>query len=391
MNNDPREQLSAYLDGALPDAQRAQMEALLQNSPDLRRELEALRAVSSTIKGLPHEGLPQGFMARFHARRARPPRSEWVFLPPMARPIAFALSCGVVALVVWDKTVTTPEPAPMHSLNEAAVATTKSAPVAQLDFANRISPATGASAAGSSALEVSGIAGPASEPARRGDIAPRLAEADTLATQTQPERKTLSRQARARGGPTDGLMTTERGLVVMSEEARSARNEQMFDFIETQKKKMGIARVVAKDEVISGLNSPAMAPKIGAVAPVLFKGVGAAQPAERELEDKPTATQETGRLSSDAGLVFSDGHSLASSWVLLGFPGQPPTVDFSLNRVVLIKPSAARILSVTPKPGSINVVFRTLSPEEAPDPAADRAAVIPREPRAVLLFDASPR
>ena len=391
MNHEYKEQLSAYLDGALPPAERAELEKRLQNSPDLRRELEELRAVSKAVKGLPHESLPPAFLAHFRTRRAQPARGEWVFLPPLVRPIAFALSCGVVALVVWDKTVTTPDPLPAHSLNEAAVTSRRAAPVAQLDFSKRLSATAGSLGAAHSAIEASGVSGPVAEMAGRGDVAPRLKDAESLSTNTQAQRQALAPKAAAPGGPTDAPAAPERGSIAMSEEERSARNEQMFGFIEEQKKKMGIARVITKEEADERVKAPASSPVVGVAAPVLFKSAAASGPAETALENKPTASPDAGRLSADAGLVFSDAASLASSWVLLGFPGQPPTVDFSSNRVVLIKPSAAKILSVTSKPGSVDVVFRALTPGETSRPAADRAAVISREPQSVLLFDASPR
>ena len=313
----------------------------------------------------------------------------------MARPIALALSCGVVALVVWDKTVTSPEPAPLHSAKEAALADMKSAPVSQLNFASRASGFAALSGAGrsfGSSGEAAGIAGAATEVARRGDTAPRLNEDARDDSRDIPERKEIPRlKVRARGMPTSGSVAIERGSIAVSEEARSAKNEELFNFLESQKKKMGIARVVLKDDVRPSYKAAAVIPKIASPAPVLLNGAVAAQPAEKNRDGNSPAPADKGRLAADAGLVFSDAGSLASSWVLLGFPGQPPAVDFAANRIVLMKPSAAIILSVDVKPNSIDVTFRTLSPEEVSNPVKDRAMVIPREPRAVLLFDVSPR
>ncbi|MDD5305213.1 MAG: hypothetical protein PHS14_19100, partial [Elusimicrobia bacterium] len=107
MNDDIREKLSAYIDGALSEMDRKSVEERLAGSAELRLELEALRAVSGAVKGLPKEKLPAGFMARLEARRSREgskPAREYFILPPAYRPLAFALSTAVVALVVWDKT-----------------------------------------------------------------------------------------------------------------------------------------------------------------------------------------------------------------------------------------------------------------------------------------------
>jgi hypothetical protein len=46
---------------------------------------------------------------------------------------------------------------------------------------------------------------------------------------------------------------------------------------------------------------------------------------------------------------------------------------------------------VTRDPGAVNVVYRSLLSDENADPARDRVAPIPSEPKTVLFFDASPR
>ncbi len=100
MNDDIREKLSAYLDGALSDEQRRAVEVEISRSEETRLELEALRAVSESVKGLGKAKLPEGFMARLQARRAcesAPPRGSY-------RPLALAISTAVIALVVWDRT-----------------------------------------------------------------------------------------------------------------------------------------------------------------------------------------------------------------------------------------------------------------------------------------------
>ena len=106
MNDDIRERLSAYIDGALSEQELRAVEMEIARSEETRLELEALRAVSSAVKGLPKAPLPAGFMARLDARRARvtsKPERSYFILPPSYRPLAFALSTAVVALVVWDK------------------------------------------------------------------------------------------------------------------------------------------------------------------------------------------------------------------------------------------------------------------------------------------------
>ena len=100
MKDDIREKLSAYLDGALSETQRRAVEVEISRSEEMRLELEALRAVSTAVKGLPKEPLPAGFAARLQARRAR----ESTASRANYRPLALALSMAVIALVVWDRT-----------------------------------------------------------------------------------------------------------------------------------------------------------------------------------------------------------------------------------------------------------------------------------------------
>jgi|CXWL01.1.fsa_nt_gi hypothetical protein len=101
MKDETRERLSAYLDGALSDSQRRAVEAEVELSVEMRHELEALRDVSAAVKGLGKEKLPEGFMARLQARRAR---EEAAARPSGYRPLALALSTAVIALVIWDRT-----------------------------------------------------------------------------------------------------------------------------------------------------------------------------------------------------------------------------------------------------------------------------------------------
>jgi anti-sigma factor RsiW len=415
MNDETQQLLSAYLDGALPEPERLAVEARLASSAELRRELDELRAVSRSVKELPKQPLPAGFMARFQARRARgdAPRQDWVFLPPAARPVAFALSCGVVALVIWDKVVVPPPLPPFHSVNEAKVAPAANAPLAPFDVSRRAAgeavPDQNA-AGGSTALTV---VGPAPEPVDKAEVLPRLqdekspapaasaARANGLSTaggvaslrgSAKPARaagRPLEADAAGAGGSGAEEPITDRTRIAMTEEERSARNEQMFDYIEGQKKKMGIAQVLpkaARKRDVAELSAPAIA----APAPTMLKK---AEPEGLAAADSvlQSPASVAGRLAPDAGLVFGDARSLGSSWILLGFPGIPPAMDFTTGRLLLIKPSATKILSVTTDAGAVSVAFRSLRADETADPAKDRVAPLPLEPKTVLIFDVSPR
>jgi anti-sigma factor RsiW len=381
MNDETLELLSAYLDGALPEAARLALEARLAASADLRRELEELRAVSKAVKELPKQPLPPGFLARLQARRARgdAPR-DWVFLPPSLRPAVLALSCGAVALMIWGKVAVAPPEAPLHPRDAAPVTGAANAPASQFDVSGLAAGNGGAGQAG------------------RDELLPALELKEETAAPAGAKRAARGRAAgqpyetnpAAASAPEPAL--TDRTMLAMTEEERSAKNERMFGYIEQEKKKLGIAKVLPKSGAVSAARGAALAgaPAIGAPAPTLLKQAQREGPAASDAALQAKA-EGSGRLSPDAGLVFSDARSLASSWVLLGFPGNPPATDFSAGRLVLIKPSATKIVSVTADAAAVRLSYRTLRENEAPDPAKDRVAPIPAEPKTVLFFDASPR
>ena len=406
INDETLELLSAYLDGALPEGERRALEARLAASAELRRELEELRATALAIRSLPQEPLPSGFLTRFQARRARgdAPRPDWVLLPPVMRPVALALSCGLVALAIWDKVVIAPGPELLKSDNEAKIETAAQAPTAQFDVSKR---AAGGSADSLSATPEGrglSVAGPVTDPVQPGEVLPRLQEREDKAAESELRSRADARRlpssvaaargsaapARAAGKP---LELTDRSRPAMTEEERSARNEQMFGYIEAEKKKMGIASVAPKGAGASGMlgaKAEPAAPAIAAPVPSLLKKISREGPAAADAV-MPSKPGGPGRLSPDGGLVFGDAASLRSSWILLGFPGLPPVTDFAAGRLVLIKPSSTKILSVTTNPGAVIVVYRSLLPDETPDAAQDRVAPIPSEPKTVLIYDATPR
>lgn len=423
INDETLQLLSAYLDGALPESERSALEARLAASPDLRRELEELRAVSNAVKELPKEPLPPGFIARLQARRARgdTPTQVWVFLPPAARPLVAAMSVGVVALTIWNKVVVEEPLAVIHPQVAAKIEEAGDAPVSRFNVSAR---AAGGSSSEMDSLGSSaglGVANPVGEEVRRGDVLPKLDELASGAPAAAPAAAipaspaaVLQAGARAparakghpygvgeaRGAGAGGeLRLRDRTRSTMTEEERSARNEEMFGFIEKEKKKMGIAKVLPRDGLASAARGAGLSglddaqpplPAINAPAPTMLKKAAREGPAAADAVLK-TRGAVSGRLAPGAGLVFSEARGLASSWVLLGFPGNPPAVDFSAGRLVLIKPSGTKIVSVTAGPDAVRVVYRTLDEDEESSPAKDRVAPIPPEPKTVLIFDASPR
>jgi len=416
MNDELRELLSAYLDGALSEPARRELEARLAGSEDLRRELAELRAVAEAVRALPKHDAPAGFAARVQASRARgvPPRRDWVILPPALRPVAFALSFGVVALWIWqDVAVRKPVDWPPAPTTPAArLAAPSQAPLAQLNMSGAVSgkPLDDDLKASEAAL---GLAPPdAAHPSMV------RARAKGRALDESPE------TAAAAAAPADASDATGAAgaPVAMSEQARSARNIEMFADLERQKQAMGITGVApSRDEsgvaalrgagliaadappapvVAHRVPRMAMAKKAAknkvAPADATASSVAAAPAAAPALAsaDKAVAAQAAppaGRPAPDAGLVLTDAGSLASSWVLLGYPNDPPKVDFTKSRVLLIKPSVSRIVSVASTADAVIVVYRSLAPNEASDPAHDRFALLPLEPDTVQILDATPR
>lgn len=358
MNDDLREKLSAYLDGALSETARRDLEARLAASSDLRAELEGLRAVSKAVKGLPRSPLPQGFLARLEARRARgaAPRRDWVLLPPSYRPAAFALSSAVVATVVWEQFNRTEAP-PLLTYEAVKVVPSSQAPISQLDLSAKVADApeggSGPEALNkisraNAALEGMGLA------ERKGD-----AQASRPAAPGEPlgfKEDALSPGKSAKG-------------TTMTEEERSSRNEEIIAALEKKKRSLGIARVLQRDASVGAVRGGAA-------------GGGASAP---QAAEEP-ANYASGILSPDAGLVVIDDAGLAFSWTLLGLPGKAPSVDYAVRRAVLLKRSRTKLLATRSGPDRVSVYFRLLAPGEAADPAKDRFATIPAKPKPVSLI-----
>ena len=312
------------------------------------------------------------------------PRRTWVFLPPALRPVAFALSTGVVALVLWDKFVAAPEPETLHTPG-AGVVSGADAPTAQMDVSAR---AAGGAASPETADSVRtlGMTGPASEPIGRDENLPSLPSSEPAPAVKSAH--STSSSARAAGRPLEGT-----NPAAMSEAEVSARNEELIVGLEKEKKKMGIAKVLPRnspEDVETARKTPPAA-VVRASAPTLLKNNKASQAGPNADDSRTAPAAGDNRPAPDAGLVLLDARGLASSWVLLGFPGEPPATDFSTSRVVMIKPSATKIVSVAMTADAVSVVYRALSSDETPDPAHDRIATLPLEPRNVQLLDASPR
>lgn len=95
LNGNDLELLSAYIDGALTDGERADLEARLLTDADLRRELARLRATVDLVKTLPTLAAPRDFtLTRQTARR---PRTHFVTSATFS---ALSTAAAVILLIV---------------------------------------------------------------------------------------------------------------------------------------------------------------------------------------------------------------------------------------------------------------------------------------------------
>lgn len=93
-----REALSAYVDGALPEAARASTTAHLKACPECRHELDALQAMVTRLRAQP---LPEGpDLVAGVRRKLEPARRRMVFVWPSWHVLALAGSAAAVMLLV---------------------------------------------------------------------------------------------------------------------------------------------------------------------------------------------------------------------------------------------------------------------------------------------------
>ena len=115
-NEKIREQLSAYLDGELDDAEAGRVEQVVGADRKLAVELEQLRGVRSLLRGLPTERAPKGFVDTVLSQAERPrlvggadghPGNraiQWVRHLATAAVLLVAVSVGAVVVATLWKT-----------------------------------------------------------------------------------------------------------------------------------------------------------------------------------------------------------------------------------------------------------------------------------------------
>jgi anti-sigma factor RsiW len=399
MNDDIREKLSAYLDGALSDAERRAVEVEISRSEDMRLELEALRAVSSAVKGLPREKLPDGFMARLEARRLRDgskPARPYFILPPAYRPVAFALSSAIVALVVWDKNHVPADPLEPKVGWESKKVAMKSAAEApaSIDVSGKLS-----------SLGAGGAAGMAKDEAFDGRDAKedsslaRSASGSTFGKHLNapgkpvevPEDVASAPQAPAAAAApaaTDALEpNAENGAFnARNEEERSAINERLYKGLEAEKKRMGIARILEPEsdadkklstggrEMLALQAAPENARADGGRANVAAMR-GASPAAKMKREAAPVKA-----------LALRSADALYTAWAAAGLPGGPPAVKFPGQMAIFLAgPQGSGIVSVQNRKKLIVVLYKDSGFD---DPSARvRAVAFSAKPVVVKLVE----
>lgn len=398
MNDDIREKLSAYLDGALSDAERRAVEVEISRSEEMRLELEALRAVSSAVKSLPKEPLPVGFAARLDARRAREgaPERAYYILPPAYRPLAFALSTAVVALVVWDRTLTKPDVVAPRVGWDSEVVSVKSAADAppSVDVSGAV---TAMGAAGKDAAEN------AAEPQELTAKKEGAALPSTLGKQLSAPGKPLEiAEDRAPSAPAaapsrlipDGELTKEQSdvlddlpdapgagggaMIARNEEERSAINERLYKGFEEEKKRMGIAKIMDRDEESDKLSTGGRE----------FMALQASPEAARVDGGRASVASVRGAARSKAGapavkaLTLKSAEALAAAWAAAGLPGEPPAVEFPEQMAVFLAgPEGCGIIGVRSGKKYIFVLYKN---DGFSDPSA-RVKAVAASPKPVLL------
>ena len=395
MNDKIHEKLSAYLDGALTDQERRDVEAELSRSEEMRLELEALRAVSSAVKGLPKEKLPDGFLARLQARRTREdstPAKTYFILPPAYRPLAFALSTAVVALVIWDKTLPPSDivaPQVGWDSDKVGVKSAANAP-RSIVVSERISALDARSRGLRDDSAESSVAAeePKAESANK-ENAPG-AKADTISTfgkHISAPGKPLEHQATdpvmsgAQAEALDHLSSAEDNdgsFKARNEEERSAINERLYKGFEAEKKRMGIARIVDKDspdsappasgggELMALQASPEAARVDGG------RATGAVRGAKAKRASAPTAK----------ALTIKNADALQAAWAAAGLPGEAPAINFRDQMAVFLAgPQGCGIVDIQTRKKFIVVLYKT----EGFDDASARVRAVTLSPKPVVV------
>ena len=320
MNDDNREKLSAYLDGALSDEQRRAVEVEISRSEEMSRELAALRSVSEAVKGLGKEKLPEGFLTRLQARRAREtaaPRASY-------RPLALALSTAVIVLVVWDRTHHPRELLkPLPDWDGGGVALQSAAP-ASGGAIGSLPPTAEKDQALSGGGDSAADLNRPSEPSAKIETEPSIKKENVFIDKLEMQNKPMRLAESKLSAPAAGSVPLFRAA---SEEGR----------LDGRRRSLSAARGNAvSGGAVRGIAAKALAP-----AKVAAPAAPAAAPVAKAV-------------------VLKNAAALQTAWTAAGLPGKPPFVDFSSQMAVFLAgPPGSGIVSVQDHNTSIVVLYKS--------------------------------
>lgn len=135
LNDRNVEQLSAYLDGELTEAERATLEARLQADPALRGELDSLRQTVALVRALPTLKAPRSFaLTAEQAGLVARPRPLPFYVSSAFSALSAAAAVALVALSAYLLLGMQPAlaPAPAALMMEVAAAPTVPLPSARM-------------------------------------------------------------------------------------------------------------------------------------------------------------------------------------------------------------------------------------------------------------------
>ncbi len=379
MNDDIREKLSAYLDGALSDSERQAVELELARSAEMRTELEALRLVSSAVRGLPKAKLPAGFRARLEARRMRGFNTErrYFLLPPASRPFAATLAAAAVALVLWN---TTQVPSKIKETLigwdgvKFAVQTAVEAP-ASIDVSGRLSAGGGDSPSKGVSKNAVATDLPSSPSSQRASVDKAVMSLDAIGTRKQPLEISENQIPAASSVHIADLDLLKSGAVkqesfsARSEEERSAINERLYKGLEKEKKRMGIISVIDK-----GAQSNRVSDRRGSMV------LRAPLQLPRSFSGGSARGREEAAVVRALPLKSPD--ALSAAWAAAGLPGEPPVVGFPEKMALFLAgPTGCGIVSVQDRGKFIVVSYK----ETGFDAASARVQAVPLSAKPIVV------
>lgn len=341
--------LTELLDGELEPARRRVLESHLAGCASCREELERLRGLSKSLRSLPEQPLPSGFMSRLDRRRSGAAGRRASDRFRLTKPVlAFALCSVLVAVVIVDRarvmlsvggtTLTTDESRlPSAALTEADVEKSRG-----LKPAKPLAPARG------SPIEAPTMAG-ASTPV---GIGPSNEE---LHADLERQKKAMGiRRIAAKESAKDEWQKAAENEALMAAGSVPPAPKVPEGGTPTDLK-------TAPEQLAAGkpLPGPERGAPVAAAAAPSGPGALAAQAAQA------VASAAADAAPSDApaeGIVITSEDQRQKVWAERGMHMRPPTVRYDRSEVVLVvapdMKSAVEVLGVQTRAGGVSVRYR---------------------------------